>query len=447
MKSSLFLFLLFISFAQICAETFPPLVKNVMPEPGRMTATGDYPSGPSQIIISFSSKMKVNENSNSTPRLYYSECSLPSLKDNPIAVCSKSDILIDKTTGTLGSIDFVRDLSKRGCYRIVIDEGMWVTDTKDRIPSPELILDYFVTTPASVSPADNAFLSQFNYWEIRPLDCDEVRIDSSLLKSARIKDAKGIASYPITYEQLSISPKKGLLIRPLNESGAVTHITSPGRYSIILPPGLFRYITYGNDGESEEKVELSESMIIHFNIVDVPRPQIAPEEGEVTDFHTFSLHLHPEWRMLRANESLTASILIADGNHVSETAVGYVAVDSESSSDREIVLRLCNGQGDFSDSPLTPPEWRYCLRLAYNQLVIYKESDPSEPLPLPTFDYYFNVIKKSTTESVDKIDNSREGVCDVYSLDGYLIGKGWTQDRIEMLPEGFYIINGRIIVK
>lgn len=404
--------------------TWTTPIVDIQPAPGRYQVTAAIPMGPNQPIVEFDQRVHLSTDCTLPVTLRFSTDGEPAPDAEPLMSVYPADVGIDEIGGRLSWVLFERDLSAPGYYRIDFPEGLWACDFTPELITPHITLQYHIVQPMKVTPRNHGLTTSLGYWELRPVDCDTIEYVGGIDHLPMITDMDRGDEYPISIEPLTLSPQRGLLVRPLDAAGAPTTIDRPGSYSMVFPRGSFRYISR-QDADPME----SEEVILRVDIISLSPFEISPAVGEVSTFDTFDITIPHNYTYLVDNPTLRSPILYATGSVPTEKAIAFAYYDAALSDSNHLVLRVHDDQGN--PASLDAPEGDYVLRLARDMVRLV---DSDDEYPLPPFEYFYTVPSKD-----DGVEPhiSEEMRVDAYTLDGILKYRDIDRHR---LPYGLYIL-------
>ena len=445
--------------SQITPEPLPSGVTTVAPAQGFVDLSGSAsPLGISDIAVNFSSTIDMNPSCTEPALLYFNDFTTPADQTT-----SKS---VDLMTFRAGGVQFKNYSWKQtGIYKVEIPEGFWKFDSGSLTPA--LTLYYEIYVGYNVLPAPGVVPELSNVY-ITFADADEVRFNTSGSRACEFYMDNSDAVYGLTKDIIDYNGdgKKNTVVFGFGSSDGISQeFIQPGTFGLRIDPGFIEYITYGPNYANDKEdfvLRTNDELLFKYQIPAIPIPEIYPYTDEPLEyFDEFTLYMPDNFDKWFTNDRVASNIYGVNEDGTVDTShslcrVRFVYDNNVDESDPEtpfkdrIILNLFDVETGEQLEKFTPAKGVYCLRLAdslftgmYQSLI--EGADP-EIINSNPFDYYYTIDNGSSeVESVEVAEPAKTG--DVFTLTGIRVAKNADAATIDALAPGFYIVNGKKIVK
>ena len=240
------------------------------------------------------------------------------------------------------------------------------------------------------------------------------------------------SDYPEDYER---SSDRRIIHK---EIGSDTDIfTEPGRY----------HLSFGNDNVTvvypDGTTENNREMHIEWLLPNITYPSVDPLPGEVNQIGDINVKLAAGdiYGVFMGTPALYA--LDSEGNKRER-----VATFKKDIPQGKTVRSLATDNIAFIISNEISIPGEYLLEIPKSCFSIQGEDGTLGTDTMNCIEYkYYYTVKDNGTSEVNRVEAAPAELSDVYSLNGVLIGRNLSRAMIDNLPSGFYIINGKKIVK
>ncbi len=443
---------------QVQEAPLPSGVSSVSPAQGFVEVSGPaFPKGVSNIGVTFSNDIIVNE-ANTTPALlYFNDFTTPAAKTLAVGV--------DMETLKTGSVLFKSTTwNKTGIYKIEIPEGYWLYDGSNN-PTPAITLYYeiyigynVVPTPGVVPELDLVVLT---FWEA---DKVERTPNSSSTISFYQDNSDQVYSVHYTIMDYNGDGKENEVVFNVGDfNGIAQTFRQTGIFGLMIDSGAFTYYVYGpnyaNDPE-DYVVRKNDDLLLKYNIPNIPMPEIDPPTDEILEyFDYFTLWMPERFTKWFTNDKTSCNIFAVNDNGIVDTNTSLCRVrfvwdnnmeDEENVYADKIVLNLFDVETNEPLDKFMPPSGFYCLKLAdglfsgmYQSLL---DGASPEFVNSSPFDYYYEISNSVGVEDIKAVEAAAESY-DIYTLTGLRVARNADASVLSTLKPGLYIINGKKIMK
>lgn len=444
---------------QITPEVLPSGVSMVSPAQGFVDTSGSAsPLGVSDIGVTFTTAIDVNTACTEPALLYFNDFNTPADKTT-----SKS---VDMMTYRTGGVQFKQiTWNQTGLYKVVIPEGYWKYDSG--APTPQITLYYEIYIGYNVLPAPGVVPELSNVYITFP-EADEVRFNTSG-RTCQFYMDNSDNEYTLGHTIIDYSGngKKNTVAFSFGASGGIAaEFNNPGTYGLLIDAGYIEFITYGpnyaNDPE-DYILRSNNQLLLKYQIPAIPIPEIYPYTDEPIEyFDEFTLYMPDNFTKWFTNDRTASNIYKVSESGIVDTSrslcrVRFVLDNNIDPNDKEempyadrIILNLFDVETGEPLEKFEPASGLYCLRLAdglftgmYQSLIAGSAPEMINSNP---FDYYYEV-----SNGISEVEESEIVVAEelgaVYNLSGIRVAAKGDAETINALAPGFYIINGKKIVK
>lgn len=403
------------------------------------TGINEFPLGAGTIAFNFGGKlMQVNPDCTGVLAIYVDGSEAPA--ETIQLPNTKAVTVEDMSMFTNGGIFFNRVYTDPGLYHIVVPEGIFlVGEGEAAVPSPAMELNYAIERDYSITPPPGVTDG-----------IEEIRISYPNATKVEILNQSGIQF------QLkgSSNDYQGVIDIMKDEDGipnimriqfadgpiSMEMFTQPGQYLLMIPAGAISY-TLIEDGK--EITKYNKEYRFDYYISGMPPFTIEPSEAtELESVLTFTLDYPEGFEVMMPWDTMEKARLYPaadDGTLFSNPTAEFRGFKD----DGKLVYKLLEPYSwTLAKEPIVPEKGRYGLRVPPSLVYgTYRDwTGTSDP-----FVYYFDF--KGPGVSVDELPGEAATSFDVYSLTGVAVGLGLNQTEVDALAPGFYIINGKKVVK
>lgn len=405
----------------VVANPLPADVRSVAPEQGLVDISNNsYPLGVSEIAVTFSGEVAVNPDATGFCSIFVDGSDVAA-EELPV-----STAYVDNMGMPVGAIHFKGVYTAAGTYNVVIPDGVWLVDGK---PSPALDLNYQIMRPYTVSPAPGV-VEGISSIDFKFSGVDNLEIAATPTFFARMS----VDDYTVFTEVVKDENGEANIIRLTfgdPQGNPIEEITTPDTYTLMVPQGAFKF-TYEYEGQT---VEGSNFEIVYlYYLSAMAKPAIDPEEGEVEEFTTFTLTMPDGFEMMMVDNMATSYIYPADNE--GNALPSPLAKVKARRDDAKVVLYIIDDAGQEMES-LKPADGKYVLEL---QQGLVMGTIDGNFISTDPYSYHYTV---GNGVSVGAVDIAKAASFDVFTFNGMLVGRGLDASRLQALPAGFYVINGK----
>lgn len=283
--------------AAIGVQTYPlPSGYSVSPRQGLIELDGGSltgsPLGATEVTITFSGikSLEVNKACPDPVEIYVDGSETPT---EQVYAKDGKNVYADGMGFMMASVHFNHKYVDPGLFRIVIPAGVFFCDGE---PSEPLELGYEIYIPQEVTPAPGTYTA-LSEWIMTFPDYNEVKFlspGSFYLQGSLDADRGGTDDYTFKaeiVEREGVDPNTVKLTLSLGDRDNLT-ATKPGTYQFSFPAGSIQLTKYGPqyyENPEDKVVEMCPTILLHYHIQYMDKPQIDPEEGIVTGFRSFKV--------------------------------------------------------------------------------------------------------------------------------------------------------------
>lgn len=426
----------------------PAGVRVVSPDQGLVDLSGDKsPKGVGEISFTFSSTdIKIAEGMKA--ELW---------KEGELYRYNVS-AYVDAMGNPLASI-FFGACTKPGWYEVKIPEGFFVVSGHT---IEAFSLFYQIDEPFSIYPAPGV-VEDLSELVFKFVDCDQIVINNravSTIFPLGVLDSNN-NSYNIIPK---VDNAEHCVYLKFDNNGIAAYLTEPATYSIDIPAGYLEARVWGPNYATDPTdyvAHVNPRYTLKYIIPSYPQPDCDPESGtEVDGFYSFSLTLPRGAELQFVNDRSTSGIypMNPDGT-VDMSEMVYALKLKEATNDDTGEGPSCdktNGivtyflydtaNNVFYSKPQTPAPGEYAFVCDAGSFTVNwtgLSGNTEWFVQNAPFRYLYTVRNNSTAvEEIEEAENFN-----VYSVTGLTVGRNMSKEAVEALAPGFYIVNGRKVMK
>ncbi len=418
----------------------PEVVKSVTPVQGFVNISGDAsPLGVGEISFVFAGSAEVVPNQEVKSELY---------KDG-VYLASSTDAYVDAMGARIASVKFGNAKKSIGWYEVKMAEGQFTVGGE---PTPAFSLFYQIDGFCTIEPASgviNEMSEVFIYF-----DKDVVNVElndkymSELTCLAHYTDFFGTAvtpEYELSATVLNEGEEWAVVISFGSQDGISQTFTYEGNYNINIPAGLITTYSKNPDNADDPIRRSNPRYNLKYVIPSFPQPYIEPEnESVVENFFKFVITMDDSFTSLLFADTMSSSYIhpVVDGQVDDGVQVCRVKATEWNVDDHTVTYCVIDPvTKTFATEPVEVEPGEYAFVLADKSISCTRLNDNAQVFSAP-YQYFYTVKSGSSKVESAVADNSNA----VYNLMGVRVGKNLSNDQVNALPAGIYIINGKKVM-
>lgn len=405
--------------AAVSPQPLPAGVVQVFPAQGYIdTSDNQYPLGAGSISVEFEAMPQTNPECTELISIYVDGADVPAE-----TLVAGQSAFTDAMGFPLGGFNFRHAYADPGTYKIVIPKGTWTVSGSD---SPAMTLSYEIRKFQWLTP-EAGIVDEISSLTLTVAG-NGVEAASATLKPELLS---GIDTYPLT---VSFTPNDR---NPAFTDIVMTpdHTLTDARdYTLFIPGGCYSFTN------TEGEKILTQETVAVYSIPVFPQPECSPADGsELTSFSTFTL-LYPEGFVPIVTDDMGFSYIYAvsaDGN----TSSNYLyRLKETTSDDKGVTIGILGDDGKYhASTEYAPADGEYVLKVAGG---LFSGFWGDEFVNNPEYTYHFTInAGKGATDAIPAFDNR----VTIVTLDGKVLARDADPAVVKTLPEGIYIVNGKLV--